>query len=260
MARNSTIWEFTNELNHQIFLVGTMHVGSSYVFRRRPDLIRLIEKVDRVYTETDLDQLNSLSLQNELLIENGKHIKDFISSRQYRKFRLQLLKMMHLDLDQIGRYQPLVIQNIISQKMLAEDEMMSMDQFIYEQAYSVNKPCLGLETVDEQKEIFREFSFKSQIVLLKRNLANLSKFRKQHIKLAKLYSEERIHQLYQITKNGMGMYKNLLIYGRNQIMAERILKLPVVDSSLIAVGAAHLSGEKGILHRLTKKGYKVQPL
>lgn len=259
MARNSTIWEFTNEFNQQIFLVGTMHVGSSSVFRRKPDLVRLIEKVERVYTETDLDQLNSLSLQRELLIQNGKHIKDFMSSGQYGKFKAKLLKMMQLDLDQIGCYQPLVIQNIISQKMLAEDEMKSLDQYIYELAYSMNKPCLGLESVEEQRKIFRKFSFKSQIVLLKRNLGNLSKFRKQHIKLAKLYSEERIHQLYRITKNGMGMYKDLLIYERNQIMAERILKLPAADSSLVAVGAAHLSGEKGILHLISKKGLNPQP-
>ena len=63
-------------------------------------------------------------------------------------------------------------------------------------------------------------------------------------------------------KEDMGLEKftDLLIYNRNLNWAKKIEGLLAGKSLVIAVGAGHLQGEKGVNNLLRKAGYKVEPV
>lgn len=260
MARNSTIWRISTPGAKDIYLAGTMHLRSNYAFGRKEKFLELINVADEVITETSMEDLASAEMQSKLLIPEEKHLRDFISKAQYTRYRAHLQKVLSVNLDELGYYHPMVIQNIITQILLKEDQMEALDHFIHSTAKRLNKVCSGLETLEEQQEIFDQFNFDQQIIMLKRVLRNISKFRQQQLRLAGLYLEEKIHKLYQIAKNSTGSYKQLLIYARNERMTERILKLNPELTYFIGVGAAHLPGEKGILHLLNENGKIINPL
>jgi uncharacterized protein YbaP (TraB family) len=48
-----------------------------------------------------------------------------------------------------------------------------------------------------------------------------------------------------------------LIDDRNKVMVERMATLLTQGNAFIAVGAAHLPGEAGILHLLELRGYRI---
>ena len=48
-----------------------------------------------------------------------------------------------------------------------------------------------------------------------------------------------------------------ILYDRNERMLERIIAYLDNGSTFIAVGALHLAGEKGLLHMLKNKNYKI---
>ena len=59
---------------------------------------------------------------------------------------------------------------------------------------------------------------------------------------------------------GIENFTDLLLYNRNRNWAEK-LKILMNDKSLVvAVGAGHLPGEKGLINLLKKAGYKVEPV
>jgi hypothetical protein len=47
------------------------------------------------------------------------------------------------------------------------------------------------------------------------------------------------------------------VYRRNARMTQRMIDLITHGNAFIAIGAAHLPGEKGIVNLLAKRGYKV---
>jgi hypothetical protein len=233
-------------------------MATKYAFKRKAEFLELIRIADIVITETDIEGLRSRDAQREVLMPRQSHLKDHLTVAQYRSYRLQLIKMYRIDLEALGNYKPLLIQHMITEAVLKEDNLLSLDEFIHSTALTLNKVCMGLETVEEQQEIFRQLDFDQQLIMLKRTLRNLSKFRKQQLELAELYQKERIHKLYMLAKKSAGTYKDLLIYNRNERMAERILELQPNLTHFIAIGAAHLPGEKGVLHLLNEAGRSIE--
>jgi len=58
----------------------------------------------------------------------------------------------------------------------------------------------------------------------------------------------------------MSGYMDLLLYGRNRKWANQLATLLPGKSLLIAVGAAHLPGENGVIDLLRKQGYILTPV
>jgi uncharacterized protein YbaP (TraB family) len=58
----------------------------------------------------------------------------------------------------------------------------------------------------------------------------------------------------------MNAFMNLLLYDRNRKWARNLETLMKGKSLLIAVGAAHLPGDQGVINLLKGEGYLVEPL
>ncbi len=59
---------------------------------------------------------------------------------------------------------------------------------------------------------------------------------------------------------GISNFSDLLLYNRNRNWVEKLKSLLPVKPLLIAVGAGHLHGYKGVINLLRKAGYKVKPV
>ena len=71
-------------------------------------------------------------------------------------------------------------------------------------------------------------------------------------------SQGDVNSLYSITKKSMGKIRKLMIYDRNERMAQRVVEIHQLKPCFVAVGAAHLGGNKGLLNLLKKQGYKIK--
>ena len=59
---------------------------------------------------------------------------------------------------------------------------------------------------------------------------------------------------------GIQNFTDLLLYNRNADWANKLAGLMPGNSLVVAVGAGHLPGEKGVLNLLRKAGYRVDPV
>jgi uncharacterized protein len=53
--------------------------------------------------------------------------------------------------------------------------------------------------------------------------------------------------------------RQLMIFDRNELMADRIVEMTAENTVCAAIGAGHFWGEKGVLNALRKKGFIVEP-
>jgi hypothetical protein len=81
--------------------------------------------------------------------------------------------------------------------------------------------------------------------------------------MMKAYKEQDLDKLGEmITKSESGMmeYQDLLLNNRNRNWVEKLKKIMPDHAVVVAVGAGHLPGEKGVISLLRKAGYTVTPV
>ena len=81
--------------------------------------------------------------------------------------------------------------------------------------------------------------------------------------MVSLSKETDVEKMEEMTKKedmGMKNFTNILLYDRNANWAKKLNELMPKGGLVIAVGAGHLPGSKGVISLLRKAGYQVQPV
>ncbi len=142
-----------------------------------------------------------------------------------------------------------------------------LDLMLQRKAILQLKPTYGLETMDEQLEVFNGLPMADQIQLLESALKYQSQNAQQMKQLMSAYLDRDLAQLAAISdryQNQAGpAYDKLmdrLLAKRNHRMMERMQPRLQEGSAFIAVGALHLPGKQGLLSLLERAGYQVNPI
>lgn len=258
---NTLLWRISGEdLMENSYLLGTMHVKDKRAFGNRDIIIEKIDVCKAFATEFSLSEAYTNVNANSFDLPNEKVLADFISEKKYNKLKGTLNKYFEVDIDIFSTMLPLIIMNALSAKLLNEDEVFSLDEYLWRYAFESEKITLGIETLEEQQKVLSQVPLDYQFKMLFDAVKNISSFKKKHKKLMSMYERGDIAQLYKTTKKGLGSMKRLMLYNRNEIMAERIAKMAEEQSLFAAVGAAHLGGKRGILRLLKTKGLTVLPV
>lgn len=137
---------------------------------------------------------------------------------------------------------------------------LALDVYLYQYAKMQGKELLGIETFEEQLEIMQKIPLEIQVESLKDLIKNFDAHRQEMNDLAELYAQGETKQLYKLAKKGAKGFRKVMIYDRNEIMAERITKLIEEKSACVAIGAGHLEGKRGVLRLLKANGVKVKKI
>lgn len=176
---------------------------------------------------------------------------------QYRRLRRKLLTVLKIDLNAYEHLPPMMLTSAIS-ALLLQVQGSSIDEVLWQEAKQLNLKPDGLEPFDVQLSIYNSIPVDYQYLVLKRLLKNLTRSRRSLLDMVEMYQDGKIHALYQSGRRSLGPIRQLMLHKRNQHMVTRIndLVLNHDERHVITVGAAHLSGEIGILHLLSKEGFK----
>jgi uncharacterized protein YbaP (TraB family) len=141
-----------------------------------------------------------------------------------------------------------------------------MEQVIMKEAKKYDKQILGLETMAYQAGVLDSIPYKLQAEQLLEYIDRAGKGGKEEDELAEMfraYKNQDLQKLESLMKNsdaGMSAFTDIMLYHRNQNWVEKLKTILPAKSVLIAVGAGHLPGDKGVINLLRKEGYKLTPV
>lgn len=258
LDRNSLLWKITEpETRTTSYVYGTMHVQNTAAFTFVDQITDIIDSKMYYYGETDLDDLGDLQAQyNIYLLPDHKQLSDYISQAKYAKWCRVVNKHFNLDLDRFDRFIPFYILSNLQVRYLSSDHSLPLDKYLWDYAKSQHKHLAGLESAQEQVMVMNDMSIESQLKMLKDFLAYPRKFKHSIEKLERYYQDQNINKLYQATRKSLGGHRKLLLESRNKNMANKILSLKT-QPSVYTFGAAHLSGNHGVLPLLRRGGLNV---
>jgi uncharacterized protein YbaP (TraB family) len=163
----------------------------------------------------------------------------------------------------MNRFKPYFITSLIGEQIMTCEKKDGMEQLIINETRQYDKEIKGLETTEFQASIFDSIPYEKQAKDLVEYIDSIDKYKSVMLEMVDAYRKQDLNEIEKLTLSseaGIGDYLDLLLFSRNKRWSEQIPQISHGMSTLFAVGAGHLPGEKGIIRLLQKQGYSVKPL
>lgn len=264
-ATDGVLWKIEKPGVTTSHVLGTIHSEDPGVLRIVDAIEPQLDAAKSFTAEPDLNLTDALQASLAMMIVDGKDLPGLVGQARYAKCLAFLAGYGVPDMT-ARQMKPWAVAVTLS--MPKPQTGIFMDQILFAHAQQQHKATYGLETFDEQLNIFDQLTPQQQIVLLDDALENYPQLSQQLATLISLYRMRDLNGLksFSDTLNQKGnpelskaMDKTLLV-DRNLRMVDRMQVRLLEGNAFIAVGALHLPGDKGILRLLQNRGYVVTPV
>ena len=267
---NTLLWQISgNGLQQPSYLFGTIHMLCKDDAILSDSLKKIIRNCKEVYLEVDMDNLfEIMNLMTHLRMRNDTTLADLMSKEDYNKVKKFFeQKGGMLPFSMLETYKPFLAVSTLQESAVPCESAVAMEQLIVEEAKKNNKDIKGLETMAYQAGIFDSIPYKIQADQLVQYIDSASAENnaesKEFRELSDAYKSQDLDKLEEISNKtdiSLTNFSDLLLYNRNHNWVEKLKTLMISKSLLIAVGAGHLPGQKGVINLLRKAGYVVKPV
>lgn len=267
-VNNTLLWRISgNGIVKPSYLFGTIHMLCADDIQLSDSLRSAIQSSDKVYLELDMDNLfEMLGAIGKMKMNGGITLQDLLTKEEYLKVKKYFNEKGGLiPFSMLETFKPMLAMSTMMEQTMSCDNMIAMEQLIMKEAKESSKDVKGLETVKYQMSIFDSIPYKLQAKQLFELVENDGKEKdnKEMEALTKAYRSQELKKLEQLMnddKSGLKDYSNILLYNRNSAWVKKLEALLTKNSLVVAVGAGHLPGDKGVIQLLRKAGYKVEPV
>ena len=266
---NTLLWKISgNGIEKPSYLFGTIHMLCEEDAVLSPAMLKAIRDCDEVYLEVDMDNLFEMfGIMNKMKMKGDTTLRDLLNDADYKKVKDHFeAKGSLLPFSMLETYKPILAASTLEQGALPCENTAMMEQVIMKEAKENNKTIRGLETMSYQAGVLDSIPYKLQAeqLLSYINSANSGGDEDKQMKeMFDAYKKQDLNKLEELmveTEAGMAGFTDMLLYNRNQNWVKKLKTLLTEKSLLIAVGAGHLPGEKGVIKLLRKEGYLVTPV
>ena len=255
------------------WVFGTIHLPDERVIEQTAPIFKIIEGCDEVRTEVPMDMQTQASMTSKVLLPDGESLETVLPKdlydrvkRYYEAAGIPFMMVSRMKIWSVG------IQLVLLDRLMELAMKPALDAKIYSHAESLKKGVGGLETVEEQLDIFDSLSREEQIHILRETLDQVDEMKaKNEDPLKKLLGAyaagDPDHMLKMILEdydpNDPIEAKQMkrLFHDRNVKMAERMaaeMKARPDACFFFAVGAGHTVGDDGVIQLLKASKHKVE--
>lgn len=254
-------------------LFGTVHVNDPRAVRIDPKVREALTASRVLAVELDVSrpdlQLAMFEDPDKLLLPDEARLEDLFTPREIvaLKDRLEaggmpygfVRRMRPWFLTMTLSYPPCVMQN---------KSEPPLDRHLIDLARGADISVLELETITEQLAAFADLPRDYHMALLRDLLASPASYPTDVLETTiRAYEAQRIGLVMALSENRMRdtlgsdskvrAVTESLLDRRNARMAERAAPFIEDGGAFIAVGAAHLPGESGLVQQLRRRGYRL---
>ena len=211
--------------------------------------------------------LEMLGVVRKMKMRDDTTLADLLDKADYDKVKNYFQdKGTLLPFSILETYKPLLAASMLMENGTECQSPEAMEEVILKEAKRNGKRVKGLETMAYQMSIFDTIPYKMQALQLVKYVDDADKGQtdnKEYDKLLQAYKDQDLSKLEELTKTtdmGISNFTDILLYNRNQNWVEKLKTILPDQAVIIAVGAGHLPGEKGVINLLRKAGYTVKPV
>jgi uncharacterized protein YbaP (TraB family) len=254
-----------------LYMAGSIHVMRAEDYPLPEVLDQAYGKSDALIMELDLDDLDPLEssalIRSLAMAPNGSSLKSLMGEASFNRSRESALAL-GIDLERLASVRPwfaalTVLQISLNQAGYSPE--IGVEQYFLEKAVVDEKAVDGLETMEQQLNIFASMSDADQGLFLEKTLTELDQLADEIEKLMEAWKTGDVQALEQLLLDSFDEYPELfdeLVDQRNKAWDRQLTKILRNGDQdyMVIVGAMHLLGEHGVIELLRQRGFKIQRL
>ncbi|MDO4930912.1 MAG: TraB/GumN family protein [Bacteroidales bacterium] len=283
-AQAQLLWKISgNGLTQSSYVVGTNHLAPVSFTDSIVGVDEALNAVEQVYGELDIsviaDPVKLMQMQTAMMLPEGLTIDSVLTPEQMTRLNAFMKSTLGADMNnpivaaQLERYTPVALETQFTLLMYLKNHpgfnpQSTLDAYFQGTAAEQGKPTGGLETMEFQIGVLYEsVPMERQVVRLMCLVDNKDYYEDATERLAAAYFSQDLAALKVVIDEKMNNAcdatpeeDEALLYARNANWAKLLTAIVQEKSTLVAVGAAHLPGERGLLELLRKAGFEVTPV
>lgn len=275
-ANAQLLWKVSgNGLKHPSYVFGTHHFAPLNITERIGGLSSALNEVGQVYGEIVMEEMLSpqsmQKMQQAIVLPGDTTLHTLYTPAQYDSLATKIKSLMGVELQQMDKLKPAFLYAQITALLAIKslpgyNPQQQLDGWVQAEAKKQGKPVGALETVDLQmKVLFSSQSLKRQAEVFYATLMNINRSEQQMRELNEAYINQNLDSLDKISNQKLNNASDPLpeeidamVVNRNLNWVKNMPSIMQDKATLFAVGALHLTGEKGILQLLKKQGYTIE--
>ena len=263
------LWQVTRGDAAPSHVFGTMHVTDADVVDVPAEIRRAIVRSNRLVLELESSKELEARMAQAMIFTDGRRLQDVIGEKLFAKLEA-IAARYGLAPQQLSLFRPwalIMILGMPPQELARQAQgQQVLDRILEQYAKDNGMPVFGLETPEDQIKAIADLTRKDQVALLESSVTENHRVEEIFDAFKKAYLRGDLDDLHAMSDKLMASaspdvaatFQQSFIDGRNRHMADRAVEHLDAGGAFIAVGALHLSGKKGLLHLLEKKGYTVK--
>ncbi len=258
----SLLWKIEGkDMSSPSYLYGTFHMLCPTDFNMNDTLKALVKQSKQMFLEIDIDDPSlTTKMMKNIKMKDGKTLKDYLSPADYDSVAKLFQAKTKIPLSMVDTYKPFMLTSMLYPSLLGCTPIAFEKEF-EKLAKADGIEVKGLETIEDQLNVFETIPYNVQAKMLKKTLFELDG-KEQMNEMVALYKKQDINKMQKGISGDtdLGNYEKTLLDKRNKNWIPVIEKEIAAMPTFIAVGAGHLAGKKGVIYLLRKQGYKVTPI
>ena len=258
-------YSVVSEEGRQNWLLGTIHSDDERVLDFPPVLEQALEQAEVIALELVPDQEMLKQLAAAMRLPRGQNLSDRLDAALYARVRAAL-EDYGIRADSVDQLRPWAAALTLGQPPVRTGRFM--DLVLARKAAEHGAISVPLETVEEQLAFFTGLGEQAHVALLRQAVRDRERGLEDFAALVDAYLASDLEQLRQqagcqlsrLPEAVQQAFRTQGITLRNIEMARRAQPLLDKGGALIAVGALHLPGEKGLVARLREQGDRVEAI
>lgn len=259
---NSLLWKISgNGLKSDSYLYGTIHITCDASLDE--NTIKALEKTQQLYLELDMDDKSmQMQMMKYMMMKDGTKLSTLLNEDDFRAVDDFLKKHMSMSAKMFDGFKPFIVSTMLYPKMI-DCSFQSVESELMRVSKEQNEEIYGLETVEDQMNVFDTISYEIQAQeLVKMAKSDLEKDKAELAKMMEVYKNKDIEGMLEMLDDSENKItsenQDVLLNNRNQNWIPLMVKTMKEKPTFFGVGAAHLAGEKGVIKLLRKQGFKVE--
>jgi uncharacterized protein len=264
----SFLWRVQSDKSN-IYIMGSVHFLKKESYPLNKTIENAFDSTQKLVLEVDLKSEDAGRVQT-VTIEKGinrdRTLQQNVSPETY-SLAEKRAQELGIDIRALSPLKPWLValtMTALQLQKLGFDPNYGVDRYLVERAVKSGKTIVGLETVAFQIGLIDQLPERDQESMLRQSLKEMDLLDRGLDQIVRAWSTGDVTTLEGLLLSGMREYPAVhqtVIVDRNRRWLPRIEKMiELGESTLIAVGAAHLVGKDGVIELLKARGYTVEQM